>query len=107
MQAKTRKAMDPSAWSFNVAQARRFALESAQIIQLGAADLGGAQQIHFVDDFGVNGENALDALAEADLAHGEAGLRPVVALDHHAFKSLQALLVAFFDLYVKDRKSVV
>jgi len=41
---------------FNVAQARRFALESTQIIQLGAADFGGAQQIHSVDHFGVHGE---------------------------------------------------
>src|SRR5207302_7049995 len=89
-----------SARSFDVAQARRFALQSAQIIQLGAADFGRAQQIHLVDYFRVDGENAFHALAEANLADGEAGLWTVVALDDDAFKRLQAFLVAFFDLHV-------
>src|SRR5580693_2551246 len=89
-----------SARFFDVAQTRCFALEAAQIIKLGAADFGRAQQIHFVDHFGVNGENAFHALSEADLPDGKAGLRSVVALDHHAFKGLHALFVAFFDLHM-------
>ena len=85
---------------FDVAQAGSFAPQSAEIEQAGAADLGRAQQFDLVDHFGVNGEDALHALAEADLAHGEAGLRSVVALDDHAFEGLHAFLVAFLDLHV-------
>ena len=84
----------------DVSQTSCFAFESAQIVELGAANFGGAQQIDLVDHFGVDGKNALHALAKADLAHSEAGLRPVVALDDHAFKGLQSLLVAFLDLHV-------
>ena len=48
----------------------------------------------------MDGENTLHTLAETDLAHGEAGLRPVVALDYHAFKGLHAFFLAFLDLHV-------
>src|SRR4029077_14901326 len=48
----------------------------------------------------MNGEDTLDAVTETDLAHGEAGLRPAVALDDDAFERLQAFLVAFLDLDV-------
>ena len=81
-------------------QARSFAFEAAQIVELGAADFRGAQQLHLVDHLGIEREDTLHAVAEADLAHGEAGLRPPAARDHHAFERLQAFLVAFLDLDV-------
>src|SRR6516164_8110937 len=90
---------------FDVAQTSGFALQSAEIEKAGAAHLGRAHQIDLVDDLRVEREDTLDALTEADLANREAGLRTVVALDHHAFKRLHALLVAFFDLDV-DTHSV-
>ena len=46
-------------------------------------------------------ENALHALAEADLADGDGFAHAgVLAGDDGAFKRLQALFVAFLDLYV-------
>src|SRR6185437_10458066 len=54
-----------------------------------------------IDDARVDGEDALDAMAEADLADGDALTHSaVVAGDHDAFKGLEALFVAFLDLYV-------
>jgi len=57
-------------------------------------------RIHLVDHFGVNRENALDALAEADLAHGETGLRSVVALDDDALKPVS---YTHLDVYKRQR----
>ena len=49
----------------------------------------------------MHGEDALDALAEADLANGDGLAEPrVVAGDQDAFENLQPLLVAFLDLDV-------
>jgi hypothetical protein len=81
--------------------ARRLALQLAQEVQLRAADLGGAQDLDLVDDRRVEREDALDALAERDLAdrEGRARAAPVHA-DHHAFEHLDALLVAFAHLDV-------
>ena len=45
-------------------------------------------------------EDALDAMTKADLADREAGLWPTATGNDNAFKGLQALLVAFLDLYV-------
>src|SRR4051812_46661060 len=45
-------------------------------------------------------EDALHALAEADLADGEAALRPALLRDYRALECLQTFLVAFFDLHV-------
>src|SRR5437764_9447544 len=78
-------------------QTGSLALQSTQVEQLGAAHLVGAHYFHFINDFGVQGEDAFHALAKADLAHGEAALRAVTAGNHGAFKRLDAFLVAFFD----------
>ena len=82
------------------AQSCGFALEFAQVEQLGAADLVGPQHFNFVDDFGIQRENALHTLAEADFADREAALRAVAAGNDCAFKCLNALFVAFFDPYL-------
>ena len=61
--------------TIHVLQAGSFAAQSSQIVQLGAAHLRRAHQFDLVDHLGVQRENTLDALAEAHLAHSEAGLR--------------------------------
>src|SRR5271169_5709840 len=79
-------------------EAGGFAAESAEVEELGAADLGRADFLDLVDDLGVEGKDALDALAEAHFADGEAALRAVFAGNHDAFKCLEALFIAFLDL---------
>src|SRR5712692_7522803 len=86
--------------ALDVFQAGRFAPETTEVIQLGPANLGGAHQLHFIDHPGVDGEDALDAMAEAHLTHRKAGLGPAGAGDHNAFEHLEAFLVAFLDLHV-------
>src|SRR5215469_7858667 len=78
-----------------VLQAGSLALQCAQVIKLGGADLGRAHQFDAVDDSGIDREDTLDALAEADLAHGEAGLGAAALGDDDAFERLHALFVAF------------
>src|SRR5579883_1045612 len=75
--------------------------ESAEIEQLGATDAAGADLLDLINHFGVEGENALYALAEAHFADGEAALRAVLAGNHDALKCLKAFFVTFFnfDLY--------
>src|ERR1700722_2326393 len=51
-----------------LAQTGGFALKTAQIVKLGAAHASGADHINVVDHPRVDGEDALDALAEADFA---------------------------------------
>ena len=83
------------------AETRCFALQIAQIVKLGAAHAAGAHHVDVVDHRGVKRENALHALAKADLAHRDGFAEPrVLAGDHGAFESLQSLFVAFFDLDV-------
>src|SRR5271155_5337987 len=89
-----------SAGGFHFAQASGLATQRAEIIQLGAADVRRTQHINLVDDFGVDGEDTLHALAKAHLAHGKAGLCAPALGDDDSFKSLQAFLVAFLDLHV-------
>src|SRR5690242_9295368 len=60
----------------DLVQAGGLAAESAQVEELGAPDLVRAKLFNLVDDLGVVGEDALDALAEAHLAHREGTLRP-------------------------------
>ncbi len=79
-------------------QACSLAAQTAQVEQLGAPNLVGAELLDLVDDLGVEGEDALDALAEAHLAHGEGALRPTVGCDNHAFKGLEAFFLAFANL---------
>src|SRR5262249_53516698 len=86
--------------AFHFAQTGGLAFQFAQVEQLGAAHLVGACDLHFVDDLGVEREDALDALPKADLAHGKASARAVAARDNGAFKRLHAFFVAFLDLYL-------
>ena len=79
-------------------EAGGFALQLAQVVKLGAAHFAGADHIDVVDDRSVDGEDALDAGAEADLADGDGFAHAdILARDDGAFKRLQAFLVAFFD----------
>src|SRR5262249_44366885 len=84
----------------NFAEPCGFALELAEIKQLGAAHLVGANDLDFVEHLGIKREDALYALAKADLADGEAALRAPALGDHGPFKGLYALLVAFLDLHL-------
>src|SRR5277367_611528 len=52
-------------------EARSLAAKSAQVKELGAANLCRANLLHLVDDLGVEGEDALHAMAEAHLANRE------------------------------------
>src|ERR1700740_2405941 len=84
--------------AFHFFQASRLASQAAKVKQLGAADPCGPHLLHFVDHLGVEGEDALDALAEAHLTHREAALCSILERNHNAFECLQAFFVAFFDL---------
>ena len=90
--------------TLDVFQAGSFATQAAQVIKLGAADFGRTDEINFIDYPRALGEDALHSLAEADLTHGEAGLRPMAARDHYAFKRLQAFFIAFFDFYLDTHR---
>src|SRR3954471_4840753 len=80
---------------------RGLALQLAEEVQLGAADLGRAQHVDLVDDRRVQREDALDALAERHLAHRERRARAAaVHPDDHALEHLDALLVPFAHLHV-------
>src|SRR5580692_1234857 len=84
----------------NVLKASSLATQRAEVVQLGAPNLGGTQQLHLVDHARALRENTLDALTEADLAHRKAGLRTSRTRDHNPFKSLSTFLVAFLNLDV-------
>ncbi len=72
---------------------------ATQVIELGAADGAAADDLDHVDNRRIKREDALDALAEADLADGEARADALVrAGDAHAFERLDAGAVAFDDL---------
>src|SRR5258706_6769992 len=81
-------------------QARGFALQRAQVVELRAAYFGGTEHVDLVDDFRLQRENALHALSEADFADGEARLRSALAGDDDAFEGLDAFLVAFLDFHL-------
>src|SRR5579884_1101269 len=59
----------------NVFESGRFATEIAQVIKLRSTDFRRAHHLDLIDHAGAIGENALYALAEADLADREARLR--------------------------------
>ena len=88
----------------DIAQTCGFAAKPAKIKQARTAHLGRTHQVDFVDHSRMDRENALYSLAEADLAHGETGLRAVVALDHYALEGLHALFVTFLDLHVNPNR---
>src|SRR3954453_12809406 len=85
---------------FHFSQSCGFALEPAQIKQLCAADAAGANALDLVDHFRIQRENTFYALAEANFADGDAGLRSAFVGDYDAFKGLKTLFVAFFDSYL-------
>src|SRR5437899_1043062 len=85
---------------FHVAQASGLSSQTPQVVELGTTNFGRAQQVHFIDDLAIDGEDALDAVAETHLAHGEAGLRTTAARDDHAFERLQTFFIAFLDFYM-------
>src|SRR4051794_30731136 len=80
---------------------RRLALQIAQVVQLGAADLGRARDFDLGNGRRVERKDALDSLAERHLAHGEGRARAAaVHADDHTLEHLDALLVAFAHLDV-------
>jgi len=83
--------------ALDFAEACGFATESTQVIELGSADVGGAEHVNLVDDLGIEREDTLDALAEAHLADGEGWLRAAALGNDGAFEGLGALFVAFLD----------
>src|SRR5207237_10649185 len=76
-----------------LAESRGVAAEFAQVVELRAANAAPSHKLDATDDGAVHGEDALDADAEADLAHRE-GLAHAVSLarDADALKRLKALL---------------
>src|SRR5205085_3668106 len=67
----------------DVLHASGLALQVAQVIQLGAADLGRAGHFHLLDGRRVQRKDPLDTLAERHLADGERGSRAAaVDADH-------------------------
>src|SRR6202021_3301455 len=84
--------------ALNFLEAGSFSTESADVKELGAANLVAANLFNPVNDPGVEGEDAFYALSEAHLADGESALRAVVDGDDEAFKGLEAFLVAFLNL---------
>ena len=84
----------------NLTQTRSLATETTKVEQLCAADFIGANLLHLVHNLAVVRKDALNALAEAHLADGEAALRSVLASNAHALKRLQTLFIAFLDLYL-------
>src|SRR5580700_3027562 len=83
---------------FDFFQTCGLALESAQVVKFRAPDFGGAHHVNLVDDLGVDGEDALHALAETDFADRKARLRAPLSGNDDAFERLQALFFAFSDL---------
>src|SRR6202142_4452604 len=81
---------------FDALDARRLALPSSQIIQLGAADASLANHLDRADHGRMRRENALDADAKAHAAHRETlSQKFTPAAHHHALERLNAFLVAF------------
>src|SRR5208282_4571836 len=98
-QDKRRPVPTRSLLLFDFLQPSGFALQSAQVVKLGATDLGRSNHVDLVDDLGIDGENTLHTLAKTDFAHREARLRATRPRNHDAFKRLQALFFAFSDLH--------
>src|ERR1700722_17782888 len=76
--------------------ARRFARQVAQVIQLRAAHTAAPLDCDLGDARAVDRESALDALAVRNLAHRERGVEAAVAARYdHALVGLHALAIAF------------
>src|SRR5438105_6738646 len=81
--------------------ARGFAAEISEVVELCASDPAMAFNLDLIDGRRVEGKHPLHAHAAGNLAHGE-HLPGAAALarDHQALEDLDALFVAFFDLDV-------
>src|SRR5262245_60261561 len=85
--------------------AARLAAQIAQVIELGAAHHALAHHLDLPDRGAVEREDALDAFAEADLAHRERGVHAgILAGDAKALVDLDALAVAFLHLDVHAQR---
>src|SRR5262249_2647861 len=83
----------------------RLAAQVAQGVGAGAAHHALAHHLDFPDRRAVQREDALDAFAEADLAHRERGVHAgVLAADAQALVDLDALAVAFLHLDVHAQR---
>jgi len=79
----------------------RLATQLTDVVELGAADASGADNLDLIDDLRVKRKNSLDTMPEGNLAHREG--RPSTTMFHcntNAFEHLDALFVAFLDLDV-------
>src|SRR5437762_4626385 len=85
--------------------AARLAAQVAQVIELGAADRALAHYFDLPDAGTVEREHALDAFAEADLAHRERGIHAgILAADAQALVDLDALAVAFLHFHMHPQR---
>src|SRR5438477_5484275 len=81
--------------------ARGFAAEIPEVVELRAADPTMAFDLDLIDRWRVEREHAFDADAAGDLAHGEHLARAASpAGDDDALEDLDALFIAFLDLHV-------
>jgi len=77
---------------------RSLALETTEVVELGAADAARADDVDMVDDGGVDGEDALNAGTEAHFANGDVFAHAGVLLgDENAFECLGTFFFAFAD----------
>jgi hypothetical protein len=85
-----------------LANACRFAAQSAQVVELRSSDATSFHEIDMIDDGCVQRKYPLDADAKTRLSHGDRFARAAVfAGDHDTFKSLQSLFgLGFFNPYV-------
>src|SRR5690606_14087580 len=83
-------------------EAGGLAPQLAQVVELGAAAAAAAHDRDLADQRRVEREDALDALAEGDLAHGHgaAGAAAVLARDDDALEGMGAGPVALGDIVV-------
>src|SRR5690606_3408467 len=83
--------------------ARGFAGQVAQVVQLGFAYVTATLDAQAVDQRRVGLEGTLDTNTAGDLAHGEGAVQAAVTLgDHDAFEGLQTLTVAFLHFHLHD-----
>jgi hypothetical protein len=95
---KRELAANLTGYAIDFLQTGSLATQFANEEQLRAANLVAADLLNAVDDFGIEREDTLHALAKAHLAHREGALGAFVNGDDKAFKGLQALFIAFLDL---------
>ena len=75
-----------------LAQTGGFAAESTQVVQFRAPYTAGAHYVDMIDHPRVDREDTLHALAETDLANGDALAHAgIIAGDDRAFERLEAL----------------